>query len=84
MAHSNDVEIFLDGDDSPCGEEAVSQMLKSSVNEGVWPEVRQFRKEKGVALDDGLAFREGQAFDGTHERRSSPWWRNAGVQRAGT
>lgn len=41
----NGVEIFWDDDDTQCGEEAVSQMPKSSVNEGVWPKVRQFRKE---------------------------------------
>lgn len=59
MVYLNDVEIFLDGDDFLCGEEVVSQMLKFLVNEGVWLEVRQFRKEKGVVLDDGLVFREG-------------------------
>lgn len=52
MAHPNDVEIFLDDDYTQCGDEALSQMPKSLVNEEVWPKVGQFRKEKGVALDD--------------------------------
>lgn len=84
MAHPNGVEIFPGDDNTQCRQDAVSQMPKSSVNEGVWPKVRQFRKEICVVLDDGLDVREGQAFDGTHRRRSSLWWRNAGVRRAGT
>lgn len=65
MAHPNDVEIFPVDDDTQCGEEAGSQMPKSSVNEGVvWPRVRQFRKETKVALDDGRDVTEGRLLMG--------------------
>lgn len=37
-----------------------------------------------MTLDDAVDVREGQAFDGTHRRRSSHLWWDAGVPRTDT